>query len=213
MAEGAVDLVEEAVRQKDNRRKRHEKRDHGVVALAHGGIHQADRIVAPGRRRDTAVMQEMVLIEELGVQQPVGEIEPGVEEHHAEHEEGDGPPPAEVPGRKQGPSLVLDEKADRDRRAGHEDRGHALADFDGLALLAAPPLLNAALGVAVVEPGDAVAEDEVQRHRRCINHRQQADKGETVLKKGAQIVIRRGKKVDLARGLYQAPSPAQVIRL
>lgn len=194
MAEGAVDLVEEAVCQKNDRRERHEKRDDGVIALAHGGIDQADRIVAPGRRRDTAVMQEMVLIEELGVQQPVGEIEPSVEEHHAEHKERNGRPPAELPGREQGPSLVLDEKAYRDRRAGDEDRGHALADLDGLALLAAPPLLNAALGIAVVEPGDAVAEDEVQRHRRCINRCQQADKGETVLKKGAQIVIRRGKK-------------------
>lgn len=192
MAEGAVDLVEQPVCQENDRRDRHEEDDDGVVALAHRRIHKADRIVAPGRGRDAAVVEHVVFVEKLGVQQAMSEIEPGVEEHHAEYEERNRRPPAEGPGREQGPALILGKETNRHGRAGDKDRCHALADLDGLALLAAPPLLDAAFGVAVVEPGDAVAQDEIQQHGRRIDRGKQGNKGETVLDKGAQIGIRRG---------------------
>ncbi|WP_255571420.1 hypothetical protein [Ensifer sp. ENS12] len=87
-------------------------------------------------------------------------------------------------------ALILGKETDRHRRAGDEDRGHALADLDGLAFLAAPPLLDAAFGVAVIEPGDAVAQYEIQQHGRRIDRGKQGDKGEAILEKGAQIEIR-----------------------
>ena len=83
MAEGAVDLVKQPVCQENDRRERHDEGDHGVIALRHRRIHKADRIVAPGSGRDAAVVEHVVFIESLGVQQPMSEIEPGVEEHHA----------------------------------------------------------------------------------------------------------------------------------
>lgn len=95
---GAVDLVEEPMRQKNDRRERHEEGDDGIVALRQRRIHKPDRIVAPHGRRDAAVMQQVILVESLGVQQPVSEVEPGVEEHHAKQEQRHGCPPAEVPG-------------------------------------------------------------------------------------------------------------------
>lgn len=85
---------------------------------------------------------------------------------------------------------MLGEEADCNGRAGDKDRRHALADFDGLALLAASPLLDAAFGIAVVEPGDAIAQNEIQQHGRRIDRGQQGNKGEAVLEKGAQIEIR-----------------------
>jgi len=190
MSKGAVDLVKQTVRQKNDRRERHEEGDDGIIALRQRRIHKTDRIVAPDGRRDAAVVEQVILVESLGVQQPVGEIEPGVEKHHTEQEERHGRPPTEFPRRKERPALVLDKEADRDGRAGNKDRGHALSDFDGLALFAAPPLLDTALGVAVVEPGDAIAQDEIDQHRCCVDDAQQGNKGETVLEKGAQIEIR-----------------------
>ncbi|MCY1532962.1 hypothetical protein D9M68_682640 [compost metagenome] len=192
VSKGAVDLVEEPMRQKNDRRERHEERDDGVVALRQRRIDKPDRVVAPDCRRDATVVKQVIFIESLRVQQAMGEIEPGVEEHHAKYEERNGRPPAEGPGREQGPALILGKETDRHGRAGDEDRGHALADLDGLALLAAPPLLDAAFGIAVVEPGDAVAQDKIDQHGCRVDYGQQGNKGEAVLEKGAQIGIRRG---------------------
>ena len=190
MAEGAVDLVEEPMRQKNNRRERHEEGNDGVIALRQRRIHEPDRIVAPHGRGDAAVIQQVILVESLRVQQPVSEIEPGVEKHHAEQEQRHSRPPAERPRREESPALVLCEETDCDGRAGHENRGHALANFDGLALLATPPLLDAAFGIAVVEPGDAIAQDKIDQHGRRIDYGQQGNKGEAILEKGAQMGIR-----------------------
>lgn len=150
MTESPVDLIEEPVRQQDQRWKRNNESDDGIVALRQRCIDKTDRIVAPHRRGNAAVMQQVVFIEQLGVQQPMGEIKPRIEKHHAKQEERHGRPPAEVPWRKQRPSLILDEEAYRHRRAGYEDGGHALADLDRLALLPSPPLLDAAFRIAVV---------------------------------------------------------------
>ncbi len=187
---GAVDLIEEPMRKKNDWRERHEEGDDGVVALRQRRIHKPDRVVAPDCRRDASVMEQVILVESLGMQQPMGEIEPGVKEHHAEQEQRHGRPPAEVPGREESPALVLCKETDCDGRAGDKDRGHALADFDGLALLAASPLLDAAFGIAVVQPGDAIAQDKIDQHGRRIDYGQQGNKGEAILEKGAQMGIR-----------------------
>lgn len=162
MAEGAVDLVEQPVGKQDHGRKRHDEDDHRIKALRQGGIDKPDRIVAPDGRRDAAMMLQMVLVEVSGVEQPVGEVEPGVEQHHAQEKQGDGGPPAERPGLH-GPTPVLGEEADRHGKACDEDGGEAQADFGRLALFAAPVLLDAAFRVAVVQPGYAMAEQEIDR--------------------------------------------------
>ena len=87
-----------------------------------------------------------------------------------------------------------------------------MTDFDGVALLAASALLDATFGVAVVEPGDAIAQNEIDQHRCRVDDGQQGNKGKAVLEKGAQIKIRYGKGGSDADGLYQPPSPTQAIR-
>lgn len=190
MPEGAVDLVEQPVRQQDQRRKRHQEDNDGVIALRQGRIHETDRIVAPHGRGDTSMMQQVIFVEQLGVQQPVREVEPGVEQHHAEQEEWYRRPPAEGPGREQCPALILGKETDRDGCAGHEDRRHALTDLNRLSLLPPASLLDAPLRIAIIEPGDAVAERKINEHRRGVDDRKNGEKSQGTLDERVQVEIR-----------------------
>src|SRR6056297_2544827 len=102
-------------------------------------------------------------IKRFRVHEPMAPVEPRIVEDHRDEEHQDPAGPAHPVGRPQRPALKLQEYAARDAAGGDGERLHRLDYLGPGAFLAAPVLLDAALGMAAVDRHHRRALTEIER--------------------------------------------------